>query len=177
MSEEVLQRATRDIFRRPTDTGGLGLKVADCDMTSGGKPAPRCGKVFYGIHQGGCNATQAGSLEEYHALDVTITIRLDGPMDRVGADKINDAELGLNRKLHELKTFMTRKQHVVMNAANDMLADDVSGFVEPLRFLGAGSPEERGAEWFASEDDSACGLSVTLHFGEAMRLHEISQAG
>jgi hypothetical protein len=91
------------------------------------------------------------------------------------------AENGLDRTVEVIKFLLhiDPRSYDVVNRANDYilkLADQsaqVYGFDEPLRFLNAGTAEEKpGTWWFGDVAPEVSGLALTMYFGGAHRLQD-----
>jgi hypothetical protein len=180
----ALLNAVRDRLRTDTGSGGLGYTAANCARTPDGRPAPRAGKVFVAVHKGGRTQDAIESLEEEYAVLVTVTVRVDGPWDRIGSLQLEKATEGLDDRIDAIRADLTRHQYAVMNAANTSLnavetVEDGTrnGFVEPLWFLGESTDQLVGSDWFhGAPADKDVGVAATLRFGKARMIQPIPEA-
>ena len=52
MSVRAYLLAIRNRFRTSVGSGGLGYASESCEVTPGGRPPPRAGKLFVAVHAG-----------------------------------------------------------------------------------------------------------------------------
>lgn len=183
MSWNALLRSVRDQLRASTGSGGLGYATAACEITPDGRPAPRAGKFFVAVHQGGRQQIDEEGTEETYAVNVTVSMRVDGPWDRIGPDLLALATLGVNDRAAAIRANLTNNQYKVMNYANVLFSAVpdgsggsglVNGFVEPLWYRGEEGPTLVGGGWFHADDgDQDCGVTLTMRFADARRIQLI----
>lgn len=174
----------RDTIR----SAGIGYKYAECEIMDNGHPPPRCGNVFVAVHQSATTSNADNQLNEYFGFLVTLTMRVTGPLDRLGTTQIarNVALVplaqrqGFNAKVEQLRSLlhmnwaMTVLMGQTPNSANDNLSEwstsTVYGFCEPARYRNAEVPTVVGGEWFAAEPDATdTGIKAELRFDGARR--------
>ena len=170
----------------------LGYNVSSCDiMGPNGEPPARCGKFFVAVHEGGSNNQAVNNLDERFDFNVTLTMRIVVPLDRIGdaglASKVarTAGPLGtpsFNARVEQLRAYlhmnwkMTVQTSQTPASANDNLAawwpsGTVYGFVEPARFRGAETPVFVGGDWFSAKPEAVdVGIKSTLRFAGARRL-------
>lgn len=144
-----------------------------CDITPDGRPPPVCGQRFVSVHAGDWSNAASESLDERVGLKVTITDRMGVfPLDRHGLEALDKAQTGLET-FAEAVVNALHMSYEHMNAANVLIQGTVTKFVEPLRFR-LGQLDYRDATWFGATDpDADAGLSITLTFGDALRVQKI----
>ena len=154
-----------------------------------GHPPPRCGNIFIAVHEGASRSTQDNNLDEYFGWNLTLTMRVAVPLDRIGdmllASKLaRTAATGkpsFNARLEQLRAWghmnctITVLQSQTPASANDNLAawnsGTIYGFVEPARYRGAEKPVLVGGEWFGAMPDALdVGLKAELRFDGARRM-------
>lgn len=164
----------------------IGYTQKDCDVVGpSGKPHPRCGRVFVGIHAYSQSGLQDGCSEEEYGVNVTVSRRLNEPFDRIGQDTKNNATVGINALCDAIKAYMLKNQYQIMNTANTTIGDDANGFVEPLFFLdGDAGGIEVTADWFNGDSHAAeygldntgmdtARLKRSMRFGRALRIQSL----
>jgi len=175
--QNALNRAVRDEIR-----GTLAYPAASCELTFDGRPTPRSGKVFVGVHRGERRSLHRECLEEDLGVAVTLTMRINEPPDRWGPDLIGKVEAGLDDRADQLRVCVHRdcKDYRIIRAANKLLGagtdgySGINGFVEPLSFQQIDQPRIVGAGWFLAKPEAVeLGLAVTLRFGGAKVLQTL----
>ena len=109
---------------------------------------------------------------------MTVSLRINEPVDRVGPDLLEKATSGLDDVADSIIAVMENYQWAIMNAANALIdtaaggSGVANGFVEPLRYTGDdGEARLVPGDWYeatAAADYSAAVL--TIRFGRAKRL-------
>jgi len=164
------------------------MDAAHCEIVADqdGQPPARCGDWFLAIHQGAYRSVMDNALDEYFGFNVTLTMRSDVPVDRMGdqllAKKIAAApgpggSPSFNQRANFLGAYLHMNWSVIGNANNYLIqllpeAETVYGFSEPGRFKGMEVPMFVGGVWFASEpggDEDVLGLKATLRFEDCRR--------
>lgn len=173
----ALLLAVRDQARKTVALGGLGFDDQKCDVTPGGKPHPRAGKFFMGIHRGGTQGVQVIPHERDYSIKITVSLRIEQPFDRVGHALLEDATTGLDDRADAIIAMMENYQYVIMNAANTYIGASYNGFVEPLRFTGSEETQIVGGDWFEAEQAAQAGAINVLNFGRAKRIQLVEQVG
>jgi hypothetical protein len=182
---DALTYAVRDAIRG----AGINYDAATCEIMDDGRPPPRCGNYFAAIHGFRSRSERDNQLYERYDGNVTLTMRVTIPLDRVG-DKLISLNLarvpqaernGFNAKAERLRALLHMNWGMVVltgqtpASANDNLSawatGVVYGFVEPLRYLGPDAdPVLVGGEWFAADPDAQeFGIRQTLQFGRCLR--------
>jgi len=167
--------AIRDDFRAP-NPNGLGLKTADCDVTPGGKPPPRAGKMFVSIHAGSRSQGSDTHCHREYAAHITLSLRIDMPFDRIGSDVLEQAQMGLDDRADAIIARMQNQQWELMAAANTKIDQAVgelvaNGFLEPLRYRSDnGEPVIMDGSWYQGDPDELSAAVLTIQFGGAKRL-------
>jgi hypothetical protein len=185
---DAILYAVRDGIR----AANIGYGYAECDIMDNGQPPPRCGKWFVAIHGGKATAGQANdnNLFELYEFVVTVTMRVVVPLDKVGSQQIAlnvvrelALKQGFNARVEKLRAFLHMNWDMVVTtnndppSANDNLVawldgtvEQVYGFSEPMRWIGATQSVMHGGEWFAAEADAEdVGISADLRFHKAKR--------
>ena len=161
------------------------MDASHCEITADpeGKPPARCGDWFAAVHQGAYRSVMDNALDEYFGFNVTLTMRIDVPMDRVGDQflaKRLAAQPGpggspsFNARTNFLGAFL-HMNWVVLGNANDLLCSleqdaTVYGFSEPARFRGGEVPMLVGGDWFDDEPgEEPTGIKATLRFEDCRR--------
>lgn len=181
--------AVRDGIR----AAGLSYGVAECEIMEDGKPPPRAGNVFVSVHGGRSRPGDANDRNLYELFDfaVTLTMRVNIPLDRVGDQLIarnvamvpTGQRQGFNAKVEQLRAFLHMNWRITVQtsqnppSANDNLTAWVSsgtvyGFVEPARYRGAEVATLVGGEWLGSEpgaEDERFAVKSELRFEGAKR--------
>jgi hypothetical protein len=176
---DALLYAVRDAVQG----AGLGYDYATCEVRDDGHPPPRCGDIFVAVHQNGLRGDMHNALNQYFGFDLTLTMRVTVPLDRVGdrllAKKLA-RERGFNRRVQELGIFLHMDWGVLQDANQLLVAMNpdatlVYGFCEPAAWENTDDPTLVGGEWFAAEPDAEdVGLIAALHFANARRLQAIA---
>lgn len=174
MSATALLLATRNHLR-----SSMSLPASECDVTEGGMPTPSAGERFVAVSEGEWRSNSFESLDEYFGVNVTVTVRTERlPWDRLGPGVV--AELANRKGLVRLGEWVRAAVHSsyeILNAANDILGDEVNGFVEPLRLAGPGRIRAVGPDWFKAQADSdspsVAGVVLVVPFQRARRVQVI----
>lgn len=154
-----------------------------CDVTPGGEPIASAGELFVSVHEGGYSNQARDALDEIHDVNITITKRVGfSPHDRSAEEAVHKATVGLDIWAESIKATIHSdpSSYAIVSAANTYISSNavpgatVYGFSEPLFFRRASPPQQRGADWFHSDVRGVAGLSLTLTFGGARRLHAIA---
>ncbi len=174
-------------WRDAIQGGGFGYDFATCELTSEGRPPARMGDVFVGVHQGAWRSVMDNALDEYFGVNLTLTMRVVVPLDRVGdqllAKKIAAApgpngSPSFNARANALASFLHMDWGVMQDQNNWLLTllpgtQTIYGFSEPARFRGMDEPRIVGGEWFDAgeqgEGSDAMGLVATLRFEDCRR--------
>ena len=185
---DALLFATRDSIRN----AGLGYDEATCDIVANdGRPPPRCGNVFLGVHALGDTAEGDGRLDERYDWGLTLTMRIVVPLDRLG-DRLLTSSLARQRGPLGQPSFNARTDALRalyhmdwagLGDANTLLANwtpdvVVYGFCEPARYKGGGKDVRlAGPEWFGAAPDVVGppqALVATLRFEGARRMQPLT---
>lgn len=183
---DALLYAVRDGIR----ASGMRYGKAECEIMEDGRPPPRMGNVFAAVHGGKTHPGDANdnNLYELYDFDVTLTMRVTIPLDRLGDQMIarnltlvpEGYKQGFNNKIMQLRAFLHMNWNVVVvtgrtpNSANDNLAawltGTVYGFCEPARYRGAEDPALVGAAWMSAEPKAeSFAIKSQLSFCDAKR--------
>lgn len=184
---DALLYAVRDGIRAL----GIGYGYAECEIMDDGRPPPRAGNFFVSVHGGYARPGIANERNLYELIDfnVTLTMRVTAPLDRVGDQQISRNlaralayKTGFNAKLEQLRAYLHMNWQITVmtdqtpNSANDNIVawaeDDttVYGFCEPMRWAGSQAPRLVGGEWFASDPESEeVGVVAEMRFEGAKR--------
>lgn len=186
MSQRALLLATRDTIKLLTINGSNPTQQF-CEVNFDGSPPPTCGAYFIAVHPGSWeNANEAGTcLDEKYGIDLTVTVRATvQPRDRLGPNVLAGAGGQALDKILELLRAGVSGNYALLALANNgqpySIGGSASGFIEPLWFKSADTPQPRGPDWFLADDDidqtvlPPTGISQTLHFGEANRVQDIA---
>lgn len=182
MSGSAYRLAIRDRLRTQ-----LGLTTGECDLTRGPEPHPSAGHTFIAIHQGSWSTRQPSDnyLDEVIGVHVTISLKAGRyPGDRWGttlAGNSSDADLPPFELIARRIIAQIHLNHTLRGEANDNIANDSAGFIEPLRFLrAAGPPRNQMPEWWSATPPARrgqrptavtpAGMSQTLIFDGARRI-------
>lgn len=177
--------AVRDAVRN----ANIGYGQGECAIMDDGRPPPRCGKTFVSVCHGVARSVADNQLDERFDFSVVLTMRVTGPLDRVGeqqiARNIEQVPLrqreGFNAKVDQLRSLlhmnwaMTVVMKQLVPSANDNLAKwdgsaTVYGFCEPARYRGTEVPKLVGGEWFGAEPDAEdVGIKAEMRFEGARR--------
>ncbi len=180
---DALLYACRDAVRG----SGLGYDPTTCTIMADGHPPPRCGNVFVAVHQRGQSGHMMNALDEFYGWDVTLTMRVTIPLDRVGEQLLSKklaAEVarttGFNYRAEQVKTLLHMNWGMLQDANNNLVelypqAPTIYGFCEPAQSTSMDDPVFVGGEWFSAEPDAQdLGLKAALHFDRARRLQAIA---
>lgn len=181
MSGSAYRLAIRNQLRT-----ALGLGAHECDLTPGPEPHPRAGHTFIAIHPGGWATRQPSDnyLDEVIGVLVTISLKAGRyPKDRWGptvTGNSSDVDLPPFELIARRIIAETHLSHTLRTAANDLIANDSSGFVEPMRFMrAAGPPQDRPPEWWSvtnqQKNSQPAGMSQTLVFDGARRIQTVAE--
>lgn len=184
---DALLYSVRDGIR----AAGFGYGHAECEIQDDGKPPPRVGKVFVAVHGGKTRAGQANdnNLFELYDFNVTLTMRVTIPLDRVGdqliARNLNlvpDAQRqGFNARIEQLRAYLHMNWNRVVKtgqnppSANDNLSawaygGSVYGFCEPMRYQGTEIPTLQGGDWMGAEPENEdFAIKAEIRFTNAKR--------
>lgn len=183
---DALLFSVRDNIR----AAGFGYGVPQCDVMDDGHPPPRCGDLFVAVHPGSVRSQARRNLDERYGFNITLTMRVVGPLDRVG-DTLMASKLartsGKNQpsfmaRMDQLRGFLHMNwtigvvQGTTPPSANDNIlawayGGTTYGFVEPAGYVGCDRPELVGGEWFTSTPDANdIGLKCELRFDGARRM-------
>ena len=182
---DALLFAVRDGIRG----AGFGYNsAAECEIMDSGMPPQRCGSIFVAVHEGSSRSTATRNLDERFGFNVTLTMRVSVPLDRVG-DQLMASKLArtsgkgqpsFNARIEQLRAYLHMNWTVcvgtIAGQANGNLAawtpsGSVYGFVEPAQFTGREMPQLVGGEWFgAAPDAKDVGLKCELRFDGARRM-------
>ena len=77
---DALLFAVRDGVR----AARFGYGVPECDIMDDGHPPPRVGNIFVAVYERGSRSTARRNLDEKFDFGLTLTMRVSGPVDRVG---------------------------------------------------------------------------------------------
>lgn len=170
---------------------GYGYDEATCRITPEGRPPADCGEWFASVHQLGSDCGSMNSLDEHLGFAVTLTKRVQVPLDRVG-DRELAARLARRRGPNRQPSFNARAEQLkdllhmgwdTLQAANNNLMEwfadrVVYGFAEPAHYANMDEPRLVGPEWFVASDGQpgspAVGLVAELRFEGCRRLQPIA---
>jgi len=185
MSRRNLKRAVMLVLKESLTLG----EGSEIDTTQGGRPHPRAGRLFVGVHGGSWTARvhNVECLDEEFEVLLTVSIRgTNIPTDRWGGQLL-DAEDGLDfisrqiiLVLHEQWDVINRANTLTENSAQYYIESSVSPFAEPLRFSGCSEPVDRDSSWWEGSNRTGTskmeGVSNTLRFNGGRRLQVMSLA-
>ena len=181
---DALLYAVRDGIRQ----GNFGYDAKTCEIMPDGHPKPQMGAYFVAVHQGASSSTNDNCLMEYFDFNITLTLRVAVPLDRVGDQRLAVAlarkpgpngQPGFNARAEQLRAFLHMNWAIIGEANNRMVAWEpnpitVYGFAEPARFRGMEFPDLVGGDWLGAEPDSEdVALKAELTFADARRLQAI----
>jgi hypothetical protein len=183
---DALLISVRDAIR----TAGYGYDATSCEIMDNGQPTERAGNIFLAVHQGSPRSTALNYMDEMYDFSVTLTQRVDVPLDRVGdqmlASKLAQKSapgpgvLSFNKRADQLRAFLHMNWQILGNANNNLIAWEpdanfVYGFCEPAHYSGAEKPYLVGPEWFNAEPSPGApiGLVSELKFEDCRRLQAI----
>jgi hypothetical protein len=171
------------------------MEVSQCDIVADpdGRPPANMGDWFAAIHPGSVHSDMDNALDEYFGVNVTVTMAVTAPIDRVGDQqmaKLLAAQPGPGRT----PSFDVRCNRIAsllhmdwqtMAAANNYLvamlpeAPTVYGFAEPARYRGGATDVQWGYdEWVSAEEESDGEGKVCIHamlrFEDCRRLQAIA---
>jgi hypothetical protein len=174
--------------RNAIRSAGFGYSQTTCEIgVDPGRPQPRCGEVFITVWEGASTSTNDNCLMEYFAWNLTLTQRVQQPLDRIGdmlltrelAQKRTPGRPSFNARARQLATFL-HMNWAVLGDANTILvnlAEDgnsVYGFCEPARYRGMETPTLVGGEWFSADPEAQeVGLKADLRFEDCRRMQAI----
>lgn len=178
MSLRCLKAAVLAQLRTATNNGGCGYDQKYCDLgPPDGQPPPSSGPFWASVHDGPESQESECSSEETFGVRITVSIRVDGPWDRIGQAQIDKLLRGLNDRCDVIRASMINGQYTVMNAANALInaiqGGPWDGFCEPLFFEGANPAELTSGDWFHGTVDQFAAVRKTLRFGRARRIQKI----
>lgn len=156
----------------------LTLQAGEIRTMPGPEPTAIASAVFFAVHPGSWDAEIKDGRQLHENLGVDVTISVRGTHfggDRWGSQVVNaNLEDGLEY-LARLAIVALHSNTDVMDMANNNLATLNPGFVTAPYFLGAsGGYVKRPASWWdAATDEPNEGFSVTLRFGNMLRVQEI----
>ncbi len=188
---DALLFALRDAIR----SAGYGYDGPNyCDVRGPqGKPPTNCGNLFVAIHELDTRSDSVRNLDERYSFGVTLTMRTQAPMSRVGdrelASKLarttGPGSPSFNSRLDLLRSFCHMNWQVgigdgtVPGTANYNLVQwttvfagqDIYGFVEPAHYVRGEQPQLVGPDWFdAAPEQVMMALKSTLTFDGARRM-------
>jgi hypothetical protein len=184
---DALLLAIRDDIRK----AGFGYdSPASCEIMDDGKPPPRAGNVFVAVHEGQVRSTNDNCLMEYYDWNITLTMRVAVPLDRVGdqllasklARKHGPGQPSFNARLEQLRAFLHVNWRIGLYNANANLIEmappgiiSVYGFIEPARYRSMEKPVLVGPDWFSATPESGhVGLKSELRFEGARRMQALT---
>lgn len=170
----------------------LSLNDHEVGLQPAGRPPHTAGMIYVAVHAGSwreLSSFDGHYADHQHAVNVTISVRAGHvPEDRWGRETLNTVEDGLEKWAEEILAAV-HNQHSVMNDANTILESATDEFGEPLRFTGAGEPQERPPSWWGAglehqhtqsrqpHPSKILGFSQTLTFDGARRTRLTSEQG
>lgn len=157
---------------------GCGYAASHCDEgPPDGQPPPSAGTFWVSVHDGEWSQTAEGYVEETFGVYLTVSERINVPIDRIGQKAVEEATKGINDRCNTIRAVMINQKYTIMNAANttiNALTDGpYDGFNEPLFYEGATGAELVTGDWFHGAVEKAAGIRKTLRFGRARRLQKI----
>ncbi len=168
---------------------GFGYDGKTCDVRDAGEPKPQMGAVWISVHQADSSSKNDNCLMEYFGFNLTLTMRVVVPLDRVG-DRLLAVKMarkagpngqpGFNARAEQLRAFMHMNWATIGIANNNMVAWEteaplVYGFTEPARYRGMEIPQLMGPDWLSAEPEGDNGgLKAQLDFRDARRLQAIA---
>lgn len=172
MSMSALLLATRDHLKKSVASGGLALTYKECDITLTGMPHPRAGKRFVAIHRGAVQNTQDDSEYETYDINVTISFRINEPLDRVGDMMELQDGPAFSVFVDSVRACLVNYRDTIRTDANTIITASYNGFTEPFRFRSTdGDVQARNGSWWqADPGHEFAGVSLGLRFGGAMRV-------
>lgn len=180
MSQGYYLEAVRDLIR---STYGFGRDK--CDVTPGGRPTPKAGKLFVGITPS--NWSNIAPPSDVHwgeasGFDVVVSVQCGHvAFDRLGEvvvlGQMSDQypERGLLDRCDRLAKLL-HMSYPLMNAANELIAaTDPSrdGFVKPARWRNSSWMGEQSWDWFHAvqppkvSTNAVAGVAVRVSFDSA----------
>lgn len=173
MERRALALAMRNLLRSL-----LSYQNHECETMLDGRPPPRCGPRFIAIHQGARRNEQEGSYEITVAISVTVSLRVNGPWDKLGVKEINDATTGIEKLISDIIATVVKNQETLRVNANTLYGSTYPGFVECLQYVTDGPIVPRSPGWFHGEDgDEDAGVSCEIKFDRAKVIRDIPNAG
>lgn len=197
MSIEAYLLAVRNALRTHLDLGNVSHPYYSnpeviCEIMPDGKPAPIAGMEFWSVHPSPNlstnNTSQLDHIDERCDLSITYTRRTGPePYDRLGQATITTPSPHPGSGIPTVGVLATARAaamyfatqsnaYAVMNAANTLLGNDTTGFVEPMRFKGMSYLGIKGYEWFPGdvpdEGDAPSAIAVEIRLGDARRVQE-----
>ena len=189
MSQRALCLAVRDRIQKR-----LGFDEGTCDVQPPpGKPPAFSGEIYVAVWEAGVTNDATESRDDRHMVNVTLTRHVTvAPDDREAKEIIHRLVIGLEVLADQVASLIhgdlqgtgggdVADNYAILNGANNYLKNVMPvgatyyGFVEPLRFLGMGRTEEKGADWFSGDpqEGGKSGRAITLNFGKSRRLQSV----
>lgn len=169
----------------------LGYDAQNCRVVPEGRPPADTGEWFLGVHQGADASSSMNSLDESLGYQLTLTKRVNVPLDRVGdlelAVKIASTpgpnrQPSFNRRCRQLIDIL-HMDWATLGSANDLLAQwgpptTAYGACEPAHFATLGEPRLEGPGWFLAADGQGggtdrVGLVATIHYEGCRRVQPL----
>ena len=178
MSESALLRATRDRIREHADFTDRQVNV-ELDERAPATAGDLYIIVTFGSVQPGPNHHPAGSVIDWvYGVNVSIVMRAPKkPRDRTRELWV-ETSASLQTHMDAVMSRVDFQYPLLADANAYILAEESStfGFVEPLRFAGAGPIRQAPAEVFAGTGEPAAAVIRTLQFAGARRVQYLTQS-
>lgn len=136
-----------------------------------GKPRPDCGDLFVCVWGGGRTFGLKTGLDVTQAVNLTLTKRFTGPMDRWDV-ALSAEEDGFDELAGRLICLLTAGQNQIRELVAAKLPDQVDGTSEAPRVLNDPEADPVGADWFGATTQNAqkgtldvYGFAATIAFG------------
>ncbi len=152
----------------------LGLSDGEVGVNSRGRPPASAGMVYVAVHGGDWSNGMPGSQLDLHVgLSVTVSVKLGHvSMDRWQHVGTVESETGLDMiSVRVVKSL--HDKYGVIALANEKLDDGDTPYMEPLRFVRSGEPQDRDANWWSgsvTKSQGPLGLSRTMQFTGARNI-------
>ncbi len=148
---------------------------------AGGKPDPNCGNWFLGVWGGPRQWLMKTAASAGMSINLTMTMRFNGPMDRWG-EGLDELEEGFDERMDALCSALFAAQNTIRAAADVLMPSGKKGFVRAPRPISDPEPQQVRADWFNAEagkgigDGLVYGFAATLVYGDWTFDHPVSSA-
>jgi hypothetical protein len=183
---DALLFAVRDGIR----AAGFGYGEQTCDIQPTGEPPPGMGNIYVAVHSGSSNSISTRNLDETFGFNVTLTMKISVPQDRVGtqleASKLarvsGKGNPSFMARVEQLRGFLHMNWPITVlmsqtpPSANDNIATwspltQVYGFITPAKYAGREDPSFAYSDWFNTvPSEKPLGLKCEMRFENARRM-------